>query len=80
MLWAVPTNLILAWELYKNQTSKWITHYVKILLLFLLGFIPIVWILNIQLLPYSLIPLFLLLSIRYWVILKIYKKLRIANS
>ncbi len=80
MLWAVPTNLILAWKLYKNKTSRWITHYVKILLFFLLGFIPIVWILNIQLLPYSLIPLFLLLSIRYWVILKVYKKLRIANS
>ncbi|CAM1368395.1 lipoprotein N-acyltransferase Lnb domain-containing protein [Tenacibaculum xiamenense] len=68
-LWAFAPNFFLAFILNKKNPPKWISNYVKLLLI-LLVLIPIVWILGIQLFPYALIPLFILLAIRYWLILR----------
>ncbi len=73
-LWAFAPNFFLAFLINKKNPPKWIYNYIKFLLI-LLGLMPIVWLFNIQLFPYVLIPLFVLLGIRYWVILKLQKAL-----
>jgi hypothetical protein len=48
----------------KNQPKKWLHFYFKFLLLLLI-LIPIFWVLEIQLFPVSIIPLLVLLFVRY---------------
>ena len=59
-LWAFAPNMVVAFYIRKN----WIARYVRLLLLFLL-FIPIIWIIDIQHFSLALIPLLLLLIVRY---------------
>jgi len=63
-LWAFAPNLLVAFYSLQKHSKKWLPKYVQFLLLLLLV-IPLVWIGNIQLLPMSIIPLLILLSIRY---------------
>ncbi|CAL2102948.1 DUF4105 domain-containing protein [Tenacibaculum sp. 190130A14a] len=75
-LWAFAPNLFLFFIIKKGTPPKWTQKYMVVLLC-LLAIIPVVWILGVQLFTYPMIPLFLLLGIRYWFL---YKKLSIANS
>mgnify|MGYP003676530414 CR=1 FL=1 len=63
-LWAFAPNLIVAFLSLKNQPKKWLHFYFKFLLLLLI-LIPILWILEIQLFPTSIIPLLILFCVRY---------------
>ena len=68
-LWAFAPNFIVAFILLKKETPKWVQKYVWVLLLFLVA-IPIIWIAKIQLFPLTIIPLLILVGIRYWFLQK----------
>ena len=68
-LWAFAPNLIISFLLLRKKTPNWIAKYCLVLLVFLV-IIPVVWITKIQLLSFTLIPLFILLGIRYWFLQK----------
>ena len=71
-LWAFAPNFFLAFVINKKNPPKWLANYLKFLL-FLLSLIPVIWIVKIQLFPYVLIPVFILLALRYCIILKVVK-------
>lgn len=64
ILWAFAPNLIVAFLMLKKNTPNWLKHYFKILVILLI-FIPIIWIANIQSFPIAVIPLLVLLFVRY---------------
>ncbi len=68
-LWAFAPNLIISFLLLKKSPPKWISKYLLGLLILLL-LVPFVWIIRFQLFSYTLIPLFILLGIRYWFLQK----------
>ncbi|MDO6744020.1 DUF4105 domain-containing protein [Tenacibaculum soleae] len=68
-LWAFLPNIIVAFFLLKKNTPNWIAKYCLVLHLFLIIAI-IIWITATQLLSIALIPLLILLSIRYWFLQK----------
>ncbi|WP_299001893.1 DUF4105 domain-containing protein [uncultured Tenacibaculum sp.] len=72
-LWAFAPNIIVAFFLLKKEPPMWIRKYCLVLLVFLL-LIPIVWLTKIQLYTYPMIPLFILLGIRYWYLQKTLKR------
>ncbi|WP_405566489.1 DUF4105 domain-containing protein [Polaribacter sp. Asnod6-C07] len=72
-LWAFAPNLIIAFLLFKKNQPKWIHTYFKILLGLLL-LIPFLWVLKIQLFPLAVIPLLVLLLVRYLFLTSFYKK------
>jgi hypothetical protein len=63
-LWAFAPNIIIAFSILKEHPKKWLQTYFKFLMVLLI-IIPILWILKIQLFPISIIPLLILLLIRY---------------
>jgi hypothetical protein len=63
-LWAFAPNVIVAFFLLKESQQKWIHTYIYILMLFL-GIIPFVWMCKIQQLPLSILPILVLLMVRY---------------
>jgi len=68
-LWAFAPNLFVAFLLLKDQPKKWIVKYLSVLLILLL-IIPIIWIGKIQQLPLSIIPILILLFVRYYFLSK----------
>ncbi len=62
-LWAFAPNIIAAF-LHQNTKLKWRKHYL-LLLLILLAFTPCIWLLKIQLYALPIIPILLLLAVRY---------------
>ncbi|MFT5672124.1 MAG: hypothetical protein ACI9JT_000748, partial [Polaribacter sp.] len=64
VLWSFSPNLIISFLLLKVVTKKWIQKYIKILLVLLL-ILPILWLLGIQMFPTAVIPLLVLLFVRY---------------
>lgn len=66
-LWAFAPNLVVAFLLFKNKTSKWISYYLKgvLVLLFLL---LVIWILEIQLFNFTVLPLLIVLIVRYFIL------------
>lgn len=68
-LWAFAFNIVVAFFLLKKNPKNWVTKYISGLLI-LLALIPIIWITKTQLFSYTLIPLFILLGIRYWFLQK----------
>lgn len=69
LLWAFAPNLFIAFLLLKSNQKKWVQKYMVLLLLFLL-IVPILWIAKIQVFPVTVIPLLILLFIRYFYLLK----------
>jgi hypothetical protein len=63
-LWAFAPNVFIAFLVLKQHPKKWLHTYFKFLI-FMLGLIPVFWVLEIQLFPISTIPLLILLFIRY---------------
>ncbi|WP_439129434.1 lipoprotein N-acyltransferase Lnb domain-containing protein [Polaribacter sp.] len=64
ILWAFLPNLILAFLVSKSILKTWFKRYLMLLLLFLLV-IPVFWVFKIQVFPIAIIPLLLLLFVRY---------------
>ncbi|MEO9571689.1 MAG: DUF4105 domain-containing protein [Polaribacter sp.] len=63
-LWAFAPNLIIAFLLFKVETSKWFKKYIFLLIIFLI-IIPALWMAKIQVFPLVIIPLLILLFVRY---------------
>ena len=70
VLWAFAPNLIIVFLL--NKGKKWLSTYF-IFLIFLLVIITIIWITNIQHFPIAVIPLLILLFVRYLFLSKSFK-------
>jgi len=70
VLWAFSPNLIIVFLL--NKGKKWLSTYF-IFLIFLLVIITIIWITNIQHFPIAVIPLLILLFVRYLFLSKSFK-------
>ncbi|NVK51435.1 MAG: DUF4105 domain-containing protein [Flavobacteriaceae bacterium] len=66
-LWAFAPNLIVAFML--SKTNNWIKKYIWILIV-LLVVIPFIWFSKIQLFSLAILPLLLLLIVRYVVLVK----------
>lgn len=65
ILWLFPLNLLVSFLLLKkNFQYKWIKHYIQFLLLLLLC-IPILWYFKVQVFHLAIIPILLLLVVRY---------------
>lgn len=69
ILWAFVPNLYIAFLVFKEKAKKWLSNYFKILTL-LICIIPFLWISKIQVFPLALIPLLLLLLVRYFYLSK----------
>jgi len=69
-LWAFAPNLYIAFILSKKGNRLWMKKYFQMLLLLLI-ITPIIWALKIQELPLSIIPLLLLLFVRYLALIKV---------
>ena len=63
-MWAFAPNLIIAFFMLKNNQQKWLNYYF-LLLFFLIITMPVLWLLEIQLFPISIIPFIILLAFRY---------------
>jgi hypothetical protein len=73
LLWAIPFNLILLFQLLKKKPNRWIISYLKINVLMLL-LMSLHWIVGIQVFNISLISLILALLIRYLYLIKYLSK------
>ncbi len=65
LLWGQPFNILILIYLLKNNFPKWIKFHIRFLVV-LLMIIPIIWLTEIQLFNWTLIPLFLGLFVRYF--------------
>jgi hypothetical protein len=63
-LWAFAPNLIIAFLMLKKSQQKWIKYYFIFTFVLLIN-IPILWISEVQLFPVAVIPVLMLLFIRY---------------
>lgn len=75
-LWAFAPNFVALFFIHKKNPPQWTLFYVKLLIILLIG-IPIVWMFHIQDFPYVLIPLFIVLGLRYITILKSNRLLKV---
>ena len=64
ILWAFAPNLVISFLILIKNQPKWIHYYFKFLVILLIC-IPILWLAKIQTYPIVIIPLLILLSIRY---------------
>lgn len=69
ILWAFAPNLVVSFLMLVSKPRKWLKQYFKLLLVLILS-IPIIWISSIQLFPVAVIPILLLLAIRYFFLTK----------
>ncbi len=72
-LWAFAPNSIVAFFLLKKVTPTWVRSYCILLFVFLIA-VPFIWVTKIQLFTYPMIPIFLLLGVRYWFLQKTLKR------
>ena len=63
-LWAFAPNLVVSFFMFKEVLPKWLANYTK-LLLFLLVVQAVLWMLKIQVFNISIIPILVMLFIRY---------------
>ncbi|SOS74707.1 conserved membrane hypothetical protein [Tenacibaculum piscium] len=68
-LWAFAPNLIISFFLIQEKLPKWLSKYMLLLLAFLV-ILAIIWITKTQLFALPLLPLFILLAVRYWFLQK----------
>ena len=64
-LWAFAPNFFISFQFLRENPPVWISKHAQLLLIFL-SFIPIIWLLKIQEFPIPVIPLVLLLAVRFW--------------
>src|SRR5690606_34298309 len=68
-LWAFPLNIIVSFYLVKKDMKKWIRKYI-LLPLGLIVLVFIFWMFKIQVYPMVIIPIIIMLAIRYLYIIK----------
>jgi hypothetical protein len=68
-LWAFAPNLIVSFYLLKKKVPLWVHTYVLFLLVFLL-ILVIIWILKVQVFSIALLPILILLGVRYFYLYK----------
>jgi len=68
-LWAFPLNIIVSFYLVKKNMNKWVHKYVFIPL-GLIGLVFVFWMFKIQVFPIVIIPILIMLAIRYLYIIK----------
>lgn len=71
ILWSFAPNLILAFLIIKKRKQSWFAKYFKFLVV-LLAIIPCIWISGVQLFPLAVLPLLILLFVRYLYLSKFY--------
>ena len=65
ILWLVPLNLVVSFFLLKKKSlHRWILYYIQFLVLLVLS-IPVLWFLKIQVFPPAIVPILMILLIRY---------------
>ena len=64
VLWAFVPNLYISFIIIKKNSKLWLQKYLLVLLIFL-GIVPFLWIFRIQSFPMAIIPILVLLFIRY---------------
>jgi len=75
LLWAFPFHLVAVFVIAKSNPPRWIYPYIKLTII-LLTLLCFHWIVGIQAFPYSFIPLFIALGVRYIYILSSLRKIR----
>ena len=73
VLWAVPLNIIVIAQLFKQQVKNWFKGYLKFLII-ILCLLTLHWVIGIQVFAIGLIPLLIALMIRYVYLLKYYNQ------
>lgn len=80
LLWVFPLNLVVAFFMISKKTFPvWISKYLLLLLL-LLGATILVWLLKIQVFSTMIIPLLILLTIRYLYLIQLSKRTKSPNN
>ena len=70
VFWAFAPNMIVAFLLLKNTIKPWLKNYFLLLIL-LLVLVIVLWIFKIQVFAVGVLPILLLLGVRYWYLYKI---------
>lgn len=70
ILWAFAPNSIVAFQLLKATQPKWVQKYIHFTLL-LIVLIPTLWVAKIQFFPFSILPILILLLVRYFFLINI---------
>lgn len=64
VLWAFVPNVVVAFYLIKKETPKWVRVYVRFLFILLIA-MAFVWLLRLQVFNMAMLPIMLLLAVRY---------------
>jgi hypothetical protein len=64
VLWAFAPNLVVAFFIVKRNVPSWVRVYIRILFILLMG-MAFIWILQMQVYSIALLPIMLLLGVRY---------------
>ncbi len=72
ILWAFPSNLIIAFILISNKISIWLKRYVTSLVFFMV-MLAVIWIFKIEEFPLAMLPFFIALFIRYCYLFSYFK-------
>ena len=70
ILWAFAINIIISFFMLKTQLPRWLNKYLFLLMLFLIV-IAILWLMKFQVFPIPILPLMVLLFIRYFFLSKL---------
>ena len=69
-LWAFAPNLLVAFYIIKKEVPNWLRSYYKLLIV-LLMLMLLFWLFSIQVYNIALLPLIIVLVLRYWVLLRV---------
>ncbi len=73
VLWAVPLNILVIGQLFKNQAKNWFKSYLKFLII-MLCLMTLHWTIGVQVFSIALIPLMIALAIRYAYLIRFYNQ------
>lgn len=73
VLWAVPLNIFVIGQLFKKQVKNWFKNYIKFLII-MLCLLTLHWLIGVQIFAIGLIPLLFAVLVRYFYILKFFRK------
>ena len=72
LLWAVPINIFVVAQLFKDQVRNWFRSYLKFLII-MLCLLTLHWLIGVQVFAIGLIPLLIAFVVRYLYLLKHFK-------
>lgn len=73
VLWAVPLNIFVIAQVFKNQVKNWFKSYLKFLMI-MLCLMTLHWLIGVQVFSIGLIPLMMALFIRYAYLVRFYNQ------